>query len=53
MPLIIKGEHDPEIIKSYPNKEKCKSFKNIKYIDTSENREEVLNQILEEIEEKI
>ncbi len=41
------------IKKSKENKEKCKSFKNIKYIDTSENREEVLNQILEEIEEKI
>lgn len=34
---------------SKENSEKCKNFSRIKYVDTSYNREEVLNEIVDEI----
>ena len=37
---------------SKENKEKCKNFKNIKYVDTSQNREEVLDQIIKDLEKQ-
>lgn len=38
------------IKKSKENEMKCKSYKNIKYVDTSYNREEVLNKVINELE---
>ena len=35
---------------SKENKRKCEDFDNIKYVETSQNREEVLNQIVNELE---
>ena len=39
--------------KSKENKRKCEKFNNIKYIETSQNREKVLNQIVKDLEDKI
>lgn len=41
------------IKESKKNEIKCKKYKNIKYIDTSQDREKVLNQIIEKLEDII
>ena len=38
------------IYESKENRKKCMEMKNIKYIETSENREDVLNKIVEDLE---
>lgn len=38
------------ISESKQNRKKCMEIKNIKYIDTSENREDVLNKIVKDLE---
>lgn len=51
IPCVMKSMLCDYIVsESKENKRKCEEFNNIKYIETSQNREKVLNQIVKDLE---
>ena len=51
IPRIMRSMLCENIIRdSKKNKRKCENINNIKYIETSQNREEVLNQVVKDLE---